>query len=129
MNAKNIIISGILAVAVCAGIVGLLSGHSTKKVGDITAMPFFTASNSNITCGPNSASTVAIATSTSRFFLRVSNTSGAGIFLGLGSPATSTAGLTVFAGTGYQFDQNSLFSGAIYCYAAATTTLPTVEFK
>ncbi len=116
-----------VVIAVCAILAGLLlfgTNKSPQVFGSIN--PIYTSiSNKTVYCTSNT-STLVVGTSSQRQFLSISNisTTSAGeavpTFLSLGVAAAVNTGIALFASTTQQFDQNKLFTGAIYCVGNAT---------
>ena len=100
--------------------------NPNKVYGDTTIQPNYAPMNdTGVLCG-NGSSTLMLATSTSRSFLRISNISQGNIYYGFGQPAATSTGGVLFASSSMEFNQSNMYSGAIYCLATtanATTTI------
>ena len=101
-----------------------------------SAIPTFMASNTSYACSNGSwaSTTPIIATSTSRVYIRLTNTSAVPVYLAMGTPASNASGtpLTNATGTVPYFETNgsSLFGGAIFCYSSSgTSTIAVTEYK
>lgn len=115
----NTIQSVIIVVALSVLIYFGYSVQAPKAhVGDGNQYTMYAPMNNTQTSCTNGASTLLIATSTSRQFLRLTNTgtsSTAAVWLSFGTPAATGTGAFLNASSSLTFDANSLFAGAIYC--------------
>lgn len=113
----NIIIVIAISILVHFGFT-VVAPRATGHVGDANQYTMYApANNTNAWCS-NGASSVALGTSTSRSYLRISNaatSSGASVWLSLGTPAATGTGILLTASSSVTFDANSLFAGAINC--------------
>lgn len=113
-----------------------LIGIGVYKTGAVTsAFPQFTASNTSYACTPTANSiTPLIATTTSRTYIRLTNTSAVPVNLSLSQTASSSIGIPLTNATGtnpyFETNDSSLFAGSIYCYSTSgTSTISVTEYK
>lgn len=114
---KNVIIVLALAVLVHFGYT-VVAPKAAGHVGD-TSIPtmFSPMSNSQVVCASNT-STLLVGTSTSRAYLRLSNTgssTAASVWLSFGTPAAVGIGSFLTSSSSITFTPDTLFAGAVYC--------------
>lgn len=118
MKLETIITSTlILAVVLIGGFIALKPAAPSHSAGSIN--PIYTFVSSKTVYCISGASTQVVGTSSNRQFLSISNistTSNVGhVDLALGVAAAANTGIALFSSTTQQFNQNNLFTGAIYC--------------
>ena len=122
-----------LSIIIVCGAISLFD--SNKVLGVSTVIPSFVASNTNYGCTPTGDSvTPLVATTTSRTYIRLTNTSDNTVYLSLGTVASTTKGIPLTNATGtnpyFETNDNSIFGGAIYCYSTSgTSTIAVTEIK
>lgn len=124
-------LSTFIAVLLLVGIVNVKQ-IVPKVFGDIIANPYFAiANNTNATCAPyNASSTALIGTSTSRNYIRLTNTGSSTVYLAEGIMATSSSGIPLTSSSTYVSDQINLYTGAFYCVApSGSSTIAIMEQK
>jgi len=72
-------------------------------------------------------STLLLAANNTRQYVRLTNMSGNVVYLGLGTTAVASKGISIAASSTYEINPLNLFKGAIYGVASATSTLLVVE--
>ena len=117
----------IAALALVALFAVLYMGRpaTPQTFGQVSPTMFSPMTNTGTLC-TSGASTQIVATSTSRQFISISNQSAYTIFLGLGVPAATSSGITLFASTTIQLNETNLYGGAIYCLAVGGNASTTV---
>ena len=123
---KYISFGTLAALAVIAIIAVLYMGRpATPQTFGQFAPQYSPMKNTGVLC-VNGASTLLIATSTSRSYLRLGNMSGKTIWLGMGVPAATSTGIFLAASSTIEFNQTNMFSGAIYCLGDSASGTNTV---
>jgi hypothetical protein len=104
---------------------GYLVTQNDAVFGAIAGANLFTSpSNTAFTCGPDSQVAIATSTAAMRVYTALTNNGSTNIYLGLGEQATSSMGLRLNSGGGsYEILPENLFTGPIFCYASASTSL------
>ena len=83
--------------------------------------------NSTAVSCVNGASTLLLATSTSRQFLQISNSGSKTVWIGYGAAAATSTGSFLVASSSMTLDNSRLFGGAIYCLGDTATSIVTIS--
>ena len=125
-NIKNII--GVMIVVILSALAStmVIDYFQPSELGYAPTNYFSSATNSTVTLTAATSSTV-LAANTGRLFAYIANEGGGIVNLSLGETAVASQGIELQSGESYQFTTENMFTGAIYGYALATTSLSVVS--